>query len=73
MKATPVIAVCLMIVGVIIFAYQGVTYTTRDKTVDFGPIQLSTEKTHTLPFAPIAGIAVLIGGGVLLMISLKGK
>jgi uncharacterized membrane protein YidH (DUF202 family) len=73
MKTTPLIAVFLIILGVMIFAYKGVTYTTRDKTMDFGPFQVSTEQKHTIPFAPIAGITVLIGGAVLLILSFKSK
>jgi hypothetical protein len=52
-------------VGIVALAYQGVSYSTREKVVDFGPLQVTTEKTHTLP--PIAG-ALVFGGGIVLLI-----
>lgn len=65
---TPVIAgILLIIVGIVAFAYQGITYTTREKAVDLGPIQITAEKTHTLPLPPIVGAIALVGGIVLLL------
>jgi hypothetical protein len=40
----------------------GFSYTTREKVLDLGPIQATTEKNHTVPLSPIVGIAALIGG-----------
>jgi len=66
MRSTTVIGICLILLGIISFAYQGITYTTREKAVDLGPLQISTERTHTLPLPPILGGIALVGGIVLL-------
>ena len=67
MKSKTVIAILLIAVGVIAFVYQGITWTTTEKAVDLGPIQVTAEKSHTLPLPPILGAAALIGGIVILV------
>ena len=70
-KAVIVVAIILIAIGIVAFAYQGITYTTREKVVDFGPIQVTTEKTKTLPLPPIVGAVTLVGGIVLLVMGRK--
>jgi drug/metabolite transporter (DMT)-like permease len=56
------IGIVLIVVGVIALAMGGFSYTTREKVLDLGPIQATTEKHHSVPLSPIVGIAALIGG-----------
>ena len=73
MKSNSLIGIILIVIGIIAFAYQGITYTTREKVVDLGPIQVSADKTRTLPLPPIVGGIALVGGIVLLVMgSRKG-
>jgi uncharacterized membrane protein YidH (DUF202 family) len=65
------IGIVLIIVGLVGLAYGGLTYTTRESVVDIGPIHATREKTHSLPFPPIAGALALIGGIVLVVTSKK--
>lgn len=67
MKTHALLAVILIATGVIAFAYQGFTYTTREKVVDLGPIQMTAEKTRTIPMPPILGAIALLSGIVLLV------
>jgi len=67
MKPQPIIAILLIVIAVVAFAYQGITYTTREKAVDLGPIQITAEKTHVIPVPPIAGAVALVAGIVLLV------
>ena len=69
MKPTNVIAILLIVLGVAAFAYQGITYTTQEKVVDLGPLQMTAEKTKTIPLPPIMGGLALAGGIVLLIVS----
>ena len=32
--------------GVVAFAYQGITYTTREKVIDIGPLQATVDTKH---------------------------
>ena len=61
----------LIVVGIAAFAYQGISITTREKVVDLGPIQMSADKTRTLPLTPIAGAVALVGGIVLVVMGSK--
>ena len=67
MKPSMLIGIILIVLGIAAFAYQGITYTTREKVVDIGPIQVTADKTKTLPLPPIVGGIALVGGIVLLV------
>jgi hypothetical protein len=67
MKTYTLIGIMLIVIGVIAFAYQGITYTTMEKVIDIGPIQMSAEKTKTIPLPPIVGGIALAGGIALLV------
>jgi len=71
MKINTLVGVILIVIGIVAFAYQGITYTTREKVVDIGPIQMTAEKTKTLPLPPIVGGIALVGGIVLLVLGSK--
>jgi len=49
--------------------YQGITYTTTEKAIDIGPLQITAERTHTIPLLPILGVIAIVGGVVLLFVS----
>lgn len=67
MKTHALLAVILIVTGVVAFVYQGITYTTREKVVDLGPLQMTAEKTRTIPLPPIIGGIALLAGIVLLV------
>ena len=67
MKQNNIIAIILIALGIVAFVYQGITYTTREKVVDLGPIQVMAEKSKTIPLPPIVGAIALLGGIVLLI------
>jgi hypothetical protein len=71
MKTNMLIGIILIVVGIIAFAYQGITYTTREKVIDLGPLQVTADKTKTLPLPPIVGGIALVGGIVLLVMGSK--
>jgi len=71
MKTYTLIGIILIVIGIVALAYQGITYTTREKVVDLGPIQMTAEKTKTLPLPPLVGAVALVGGIVLLVIGNK--
>jgi uncharacterized membrane protein HdeD (DUF308 family) len=64
---TKILGIALIILGVVAFAYQGITYTTQEKVLDIGSLKATVEKDKTIPLPPIVGAAALIGGIVLLL------
>ncbi len=71
MKPYFLIGIILVVVAVAAFAYQGISYTTREKVIDLGPLQVTADKTRTLPLSPIVGGIALISGIALLVMGQK--
>jgi hypothetical protein len=69
-KTLGMILIALGLVGLV---WGGFTYTTREKVVDFGPIDISRDKTHSVPLPPIFGAVALLGGIMLLVTDKTGK
>jgi len=68
---TRLLGIVLIILGVVAFAYQGITYTTQEKVLDIGPLKATVEKEKTIPRPPLVGGAALIGGIVLLLMGTR--
>lgn len=68
---TKTLGIILIVVGLIGLAWGGLTYTTREKVVDIGPIHATRDKDHTIPLPPMAGALALIGGVVLVVAGKK--
>jgi len=45
MKATTLVGILLIILGVVGLAYPRINYTTREKVVDLGPIEASMRRS----------------------------
>lgn len=61
------IGIVLLVLGLAGLTWGGITYTTKQKVLDVGPIHASRDKTHTVPLPPVVGAIALIGGVVLLV------
>ncbi len=73
MKPVAVFGIVLIIIGVIALAYQGITYTTREKVLDIGPIQATKKTEKAIPLPPIIGGVVLAAGIVLLVTGVRRR
>ena len=49
MKPVTLVGIALIILGVLALAYQGITYTTREKVIDLGPLKASVNKEKNIP------------------------
>ena len=68
-----IIGVILIVIGIVALAYGGITYTTREKVLDIGPIEATQERRKTIPLPPLLGGLALAGGIVLLIVGSKRK
>ena len=71
MKSLSIAGIVLIILGILALAYQGFTYTKRERVVDVGPIHATRDKTKTFPVPPVVGGLALVGGVVLLVAGAK--
>jgi hypothetical protein len=71
MKSIALIGVALILLGLIALAYKGITYTSREKVVELGPLQATAETEKTIPLPPILGGLSLATGVILVIVGVK--
>ena len=70
-KLITLVGIALILLGIVAFAYQGISYTSRKKVIDIGPLQASVDTKKTIPLPPILGGLLLAGGIVLVVVGTK--
>ncbi|MBM2805818.1 MAG: hypothetical protein HW419_3711 [Deltaproteobacteria bacterium] len=65
------VGIALIFLAIAAFIYPGVTYTSREQLVDFGPVQAIAEIYKILPLSPLMGGLLLVGGIVLVVVGVK--
>jgi uncharacterized membrane protein YidH (DUF202 family) len=68
-----IIGILLIVFGVVALAVGGINYTKREKVIDLGPLQATTETQKRIPLSPIAGIVAVAGGVALVLAGAKTK
>jgi uncharacterized membrane protein len=71
MKPTAWVGIVLIVLGALALAYQGFTYTHREKVLDVGPIHATAEKHDRISIPPVLGALVLAGGFALIVFGAK--
>jgi hypothetical protein len=71
MKPMSLAWIVLVVLGALALAYQGITYTHREKVLDIGPIHATKDTEEQIPVPPILGGLALVGGIVLLVAGAK--
>ena len=61
-----IVAIILIISGIVVLAYSGITYTTPGEAIEFLGMRIETRDTHFIP--PVIGALALAGGIVLLLL-----
>lgn len=59
--------IVLVVIGVVLLAYQGFSFTRKEKILELGPIQATQEKTEVVPIPPIIGAVITAAGAALLL------
>jgi len=68
---TTLVGIALIVLGIVAFAYKGITYTSREKVVDIGPIHATADTQKTIPLSPLLGGLAFVGGIALLAVGVK--
>lgn len=71
MRTYIIIGVVLIILGIVSFVYEGITFKTKEKVLEVGPIEATAEKTKRIPLPPVVGGLALAGGIALLIIGAR--
>lgn len=64
-----ILGIVLIVLGIISIAYQGISYTKKEKIIDIGPIEATKEEKKTLPLPPLIGGLLVVGGIAVLVAS----
>ena len=67
------IGIVLVVFGVVALAYQGITYTRRERILDIGLIHATADTKKTIPISPILGGLALVGGIVMVGSGIRAK
>ena len=62
----------ILIIGVVMLIFRGINYTTKEKVVDLGPVEINKTENHSLGWPVYAG-GILALGGVLLIVAGSNK
>lgn len=73
MKPVTIIGIVLIVLGVVAFAWQGITYTTTERVVDLGPLKVDAKKEKTIPLPPMLGGLALAGGIILVVVGARSR
>jgi hypothetical protein len=73
MKPISMVGILLVVLGALALAYQGITYTHREKIIDVGPIHATADERKTIPLPPIVGAIALAAGITLLVMGGRQK
>jgi len=63
--------IVLIVLGALAMVYQGIRYTTREKVVDLGPIEITAQDRKTIPLPPVVGGIALVAGIALVLADRK--
>ncbi len=66
MNAKTIVAIALVVLGIVVLAYSGISFTTPGKPVEFLGMHIQTIDSHFIP--PVVGALALVGGIVLLLV-----
>lgn len=67
MKPSSIVGIVLIVLGIFALAYQGITYTKKERVADIGPIHATKDTKKTIPLPPVLGGLAVIGGIALLV------
>lgn len=67
MNSKTMAAVLLVVLGIAVLAYGGLTPRSRGTVIDVGDLHVTTEKSRQVPLPPVAG-ALAIGVGIILLV-----
>lgn len=57
----------LLVLGVVALVYGGLSWTRKDTVIDAGPVEVTADKRESLAVPPLVGLALVVGGLVLVM------
>lgn len=61
------LGIVLLVAGILALVYGGVSWTREKTIIDAGPIEVNADQRESVIIPPLAGLALVIAGTVLVM------
>jgi hypothetical protein len=71
MKPVLLIGIVLILFGIVALSYDQITYKTKEKIIDIGPLQATAEREKSIPLPPLLGGLALVAGIGLVAVGYK--
>lgn len=62
MKPLMLTGIAFILLGILGLSYNRISYTSKEKILDIGPIEATAEKEKSIPLPPLLGGLVLVAG-----------
>ncbi len=62
MKPIVLVGIGLVLLGIVALSYGRISYTTKEKIVDIGPLEATAEREKSIPLPPLLGGLSLVAG-----------
>jgi hypothetical protein len=67
MRPLGIVGIILIIVGIVGFAYGGMSFSTHKKDAQLGPVEIGHQESHGFSVPPVLSGLLVVGGIVLLV------
>ncbi len=67
------LGIILVVLGILALVYQGIQYTSREKILDIGSLEVSADTKKNIPIPPIVGGISLVAGIALILVDRRKK
>ena len=71
MKSILILGVVLVIAGILVLAYRGITYTQQEKVAKLCSVEITTKVRKSIPLPPALGAAAVGVGAFLILVSVR--
>ncbi len=60
-----ILGIILVVVGILMIIFTKVDFTTSEKVIDAGPIEVNKQEHHSVDWPAYAGIGFIVLGGII--------
>lgn len=68
-----ILGIILIVAGILMMVFTQINFTTTEKVVDAGPLQINKKENHSVGWPIYAGVAAVIGGIAVLAVGSKKR
>jgi len=71
MRVVLIVGLILIVFGVLSLGYEGITYVSREKVAEVGPIEVRADRQRTIWLSPVVGVIALAAGAGLVFAGMR--